>query len=243
MKRSSGATRKRPKFLSLRSQLSPPDDSPAVPSSRLRPLRHYYTRRNRRCSDKHQLPKLSLLHPPCSSLAVESCQAIDDHAALLFSSSDDASATLKDLLNCRDEETCTTVAGTSGEESVSLRCAYGGSGPQLRSAMKSGYNSRDGCKDHEEKWVRFSEVVEKKDEEVSSNYRTAVAAAALAAGGLLSLSLKLDYQEILDTWSDRGSLFICRRIGTEESPQTVPDLFPEFDSFGRVRSRSLLPAK
>lgn len=128
----------------------------------------------------------------------------------LFTSSDDASATLKGILDCGEEETHTTAAaaaaaaGTSGEESVSLRRTYGRSGHKLRSAMKSAYSSRDRGDDHKERRVWFSEVVKKEEEEVSSNYRTATA----ATRGLLSLSLKLDYLQILDTWFDKSSLFI-----------------------------------
>ena len=85
----------------------------------------------------------------------------------------------------------------------------------------------------EERWVCYSEVVEKKElmEEVTSYcYAGAGAAAAVeervfwrgGEGGATSfglLSLKLDHEGILNAWSDKGSLYVAG-----EAPQTVPDL-------------------
>ncbi|CAL1391592.1 unnamed protein product [Linum trigynum] len=45
------------------------------------------------------------------------------------------------------------------------------------------------------------------------------------------VGLKLDYQEILDAWSDKGSLYID---GGEPPPQTVPDLHDSPPSSGSV---------
>ena len=79
--------------------------------------------------------------------------------------------------------------------------------------------------------MSYREVVEKKEqEEVSSNCCYAAADALekmvlQALGGddrnkMMGLvGLKLDHQQILNAWSDKGPLYI-----KEESPQTVPDL-------------------
>lgn len=77
----------------------------------------------------------------------------------------------------------------------------------------------------EEKWVVYSDVVDldqhsestRKDEEVSScpwNKRQQ------------QLSLKLDYDEILNAWSDKGPLYL-----QSQSPQIVPDIHDDFLAF------------
>ncbi|KAK4754864.1 hypothetical protein SAY87_008621 [Trapa incisa] len=120
----------------------------------------------------------------------------------------------------------------------------------VRAAMKSGRGSRDED-DEEEKWVSYNEVVERKPptadqepEEVSSC--TAAAAnskdfcwgpwqlareAERSSQGLLLL-LKLDYDEILNSWSDKGSLFIDDHGGPpplhhHEDAETIPEINSE----------------
>lgn len=83
------------------------------------------------------------------------------------------------------------------------------------------------CKEREaseERWVSYCELVEKKEqEEVSSCYAAAdtlekmVQAQGDCKKGLVGL--KLDYQEIMNVWSDKSSPYI-----KGESPQIVPDL-------------------
>lgn len=111
--------------------------------------------------------------------------------------------------------------GASSEESLCQSLAYAyrtpdsdGASSLAQAALRS--RERDVS---EEKWVVYSEVVEKKkksqeeaaeEEETAKNmdlcYRTQ------------GLSLKLDYEEILNAWSNKGPLYI-----DGESPQTVPD--------------------
>ncbi|KAF2316533.1 hypothetical protein GH714_041874 [Hevea brasiliensis] len=85
------------------------------------------------------------------------------------------------------------------------------------------------CKEREasgERWVSYWEVVEKKEqEEVSSCCAAADTLEKMCTQerkeykkGLVGL--KLDYQGIMNAWSDKGPLY----IKGEESPQTVPDL-------------------
>lgn len=107
----------------------------------------------------------------------------------------------------------------------------------VRTAMRS--RERDMS---EEKWVCYSEVVEKKEvEEVTSSGSASASASASASGcaaddlwfqrrstkGLLAL--KLDYQGILNAWSDKGPLYVHGR-GDLEPPQTVPDLHDDKSS-------------
>lgn len=77
----------------------------------------------------------------------------------------------------------------------------------------------------EEKWVVYSDVVDvdqhsettRKDEEVSSCPRNK------HHQRQQQLSLKLDYDEILNAWSDKGPLYLH-----SESPQIVPDILDDF---------------
>eukprot|EP00262_Sarcandra_glabra_P005179 TRINITY_DN16521_c0_g1_i1.p1 TRINITY_DN16521_c0_g1~~TRINITY_DN16521_c0_g1_i1.p1 ORF type:complete len:290 (-),score=27.23 TRINITY_DN16521_c0_g1_i1:649-1470(-) len=148
----------------------------------------------------HQL-NLFPLHP--ENLFEE--KDVHDHVAYFFDGDDTISeggATLDGLLG-----------GASSEDSPSdsLTYAYGGQDSDGTSSLAKAALRQHKERDlSEEKWVSYSEVVEsKKEEEVTS-----LGSCYPAQGGL---SLKLDYEEILNAWSDKGSLYI------EECPQTVPD--------------------
>lgn len=72
----------------------------------------------------------------------------------------------------------------------------------------------------EEKWVCYSEVVERKvikEEEVTSS--AVDLRPADGGAGIRRVALKLDYEEIINAWSDKGPLYI-----DGESSQIVPDL-------------------
>ncbi|KAG7016222.1 Protein CHLOROPLAST IMPORT APPARATUS 2, partial [Cucurbita argyrosperma subsp. argyrosperma] len=88
--------------------------------------------------------------------------------------------------------------------------------PELvRTAMRS----REREVGAEERWVCYSEVVEKKE----------------ARSTAADVWLKLDYEGILNAWSDKAPLFI-----NGESPQTVPNLHDDpslcSDSLPNVRN-------
>lgn len=112
----------------------------------------------------------------------------------------------------------------------------------------------------EEKWVSYSEVVERKPlpdletEEVSSCSAAANSEdwgpwqlrkeVERSSEGLL---LKLDYDEVLNSWSDKGSLFINGRGGPpplhhHEDAQIVPEINSELlgpdSAIHNVRSSS-----
>ncbi|XP_068657328.1 zinc finger protein CONSTANS-LIKE 16 [Aristolochia californica] len=110
--------------------------------------------------------------------------------------------------------TLTGLLGSSSSEeedreesslSASLTYTYGaqdsdGVSSLARAALR--HRERDTS---EEKWMAYSDVATKGKDGVCCHH---------APG----LSLKLDYQEILNAWSDKGPLYI-----EEESPQIVPD--------------------
>ncbi|KAG9132225.1 hypothetical protein Leryth_017075 [Lithospermum erythrorhizon] len=98
----------------------------------------------------------------------------------------------------------------------------------VRTALRN-YRGRE---ESEERWVSYSELVEKRTyEEVSSCYDFVVNYQKQKRNNINdniinnispksnSLALKLDYNEIMDAWSDRGPLY----IHGESSLQIVPD--------------------
>uniref|UniRef100_A0A5B7BDM9 CCT domain-containing protein n=1 Tax=Davidia involucrata TaxID=16924 RepID=A0A5B7BDM9_DAVIN len=197
---------RKPKFLSLRLQLSPENTQQSGEMA------------TAAATKLHQL-NLFPLHPE-NNLVEDHKDAHDENVEYFFAAADGGGATtLTSLLG---------GAGTSSDEdnmlSPSLTYACRGQdseeGALVRTAMR--HKERDAS---EEKWVCYSEVVERKEhEEVTS------CAADLRYQNQTQhrLSLKLDYQEILNAWSDKGPLYI-----KVESPQTVPDLhddFPPHDS-------------
>ncbi|RYR54569.1 hypothetical protein Ahy_A06g029877 [Arachis hypogaea] len=153
--------------------------------------------------EKQPQPNLFPLHPQ-NTVDDKDMQEENNSVALLFSS--DGGATLNGLLE--DDSTATTSTAMSEEGSFSPAAGVGSDGGWLvRKAMRR----REEEGSEEERWVCYSEVVEKKEtmEEVTSYCGT-------TSFGLLSL--KLDHEGILNAWSDKGSLYIAG-----EAPQTVPD--------------------
>ncbi|KAL7232686.1 hypothetical protein ACSBR2_010655 [Camellia fascicularis] len=182
---------RKPKFLSLRLELTQQSGEMTTPTIS--------------AATRRQL-NLFPLHPETSSVEEK------DTVAYFFDSADCGATTLTTLLGTGSSSEDDTTAVSP----PSLTYAYRGQDSEeegkllVRTALRN--KERDAS---EEKWVCYSEVVERKDEEVTS------CAADLRCGArkMKGLSLKLDYQEILNAWCDKGPLYIQL-----ESPQTVPDL-------------------
>ncbi|CAK7328194.1 unnamed protein product [Dovyalis caffra] len=174
-----------------------------------------------------QLINLFPLHP---ENLVQQYKDMHDHDQVAFlletAGCDDTSTTLQGLLDNTTTTTNTTTTSEDGPLGCHIeidqeRCD---GRPSLleKTAMKC--KTRDLS---EERWVSYWEVVERKEqEEVSSS---SCYGAADTLGKMLQVEdgqkkglvgLKLDYQEILNAWSDKGPLYIAG-----ESPQTVPDIY------------------
>ncbi|PHT91985.1 hypothetical protein T459_07098 [Capsicum annuum] len=111
---------------------------------------------------------------------------------------------------------------SSSEASLTYADTYRGQqGELVRTALRNKEREHS----EEEKWVVYSDVVDvdqhsettRKDEEVSSCPRNK------HHQRQQQLSLKLDYDEILNAWSDKGPLYLH-----SESPQIVPDILDDF---------------
>ncbi|KAB2064643.1 hypothetical protein E1A91_A09G036100v1 [Gossypium mustelinum] len=218
---------RRPKYLSL---LHLEENLPQMP------LTNNNENNNKEIADK-QL-NLFPLHP---ENLVEDRDTQYDNVSLLFDTTEgdgDHAVTLNGLLDSEGSDnyknematattTTTATTVTSEESPLSPSFTYRGYNCEdrtrlslVRAAMK-GKKERD---ESEEKWVVYSEVVEKKEmEEVSSG---GGGDGGYDGGAWWSkkkmkklLALKLDYEEIMNAWSDKGPLYI-----EGESPQIVPHL-------------------
>ncbi|KAI3970358.1 hypothetical protein MKX01_024005 [Papaver californicum] len=98
----------------------------------------------------------------------------------------------------------------------------------LRTALRQKEREMDSSTT-EEKWVFYSEVVEKKEEEDMSTSTCTPDSGKHYQQHLSTqisprLSLKLDYEVIMNAWSDKGSLYIG---GDCSSSQIVPDILDD----------------
>ncbi|XP_031276292.1 zinc finger protein CONSTANS-LIKE 6-like [Pistacia vera] len=226
--------RRKPKYLSLNLKLSP-QKKPQTSK-----------KKTKMTNKLHQQLTLFPLHP--ENLVEDTKDHMHEHdnednnvvASFLFDTATDSSTTLNGLLT-----SSTSEQESPAVSPLSLTFAYGedrcgdSNYGLVRTAMRC--KERDAS---EEKWVSYSEVVENnkivvKEEEVMSSSciddhgrdrdrdrdHDDVDEGAWCMKQVqgqkkkLLLDLKLDYQEILNAWSDKGPLYV-----DGESPQTVPEL-------------------
>lgn len=143
----------------------------------------------------------------------------DTVAAYLFNSATDSTiSSIHDLLPssaAADVDCC----GERNNLSPYDRQEHGSSSSSLlRTAMRKGASEEE--ETTEERWVSYSEVVE----EVMSRSGTPRCCGGDGNDGRPSLALKLDYEQIMEAWSDKGTLYV-----DGEPPQTVPDLHASAD--------------
>nr|VDD33793.1 unnamed protein product [Brassica oleracea] len=144
----------------------------------------------------------------------------DTVAAYLFSSATDSSmSSIQDLL---PSSAVHVDCGGGRNLPPYDRREHGGSSSSslLKTAMRKGASKEE--ETTEERWVSYSEVVE----EVMSRSGTPRCCGGDGKDGRRSLALKLDYEQIMEAWSDKGTLYV-----DGEPPQTVPDLHASADVF------------
>lgn len=198
--RKSRSKTRKPKYLSLVKLELSPENTSDMPSTGTD-------------DRKHQLD-LFPLHP--ENLVDEKDNHEDNNVAYYFSSVDNGgAATLTGLLGAN-----TSCSGCDGEtlSPESLTYAYGGGQDSeeveqlVRTAMRK--QSRD-QESSEEKWV-------------SCCSETKPNVIGVGVGNISEkrrLSLKLDYQEIMDAWSDKGPLIV--NVESSCASQVVPDLLDD----------------
>lgn len=250
---------KKPKYLSLRFQLS---HKASQHCKKTKP-KSDRTVVNNAVVDDQQL-NLFPLHPQ-NDHHEDHDRDEHDEVAFLFSNSG-GSATLNGLLG--SDSTAGTTTGTpttamsSEEDSFSppasvLSYARFDCVDNARSLVRTAMKRKERDDDRRERWVCYSAVVEKqeqtteettsansvasatvkkeKEEQYNSYYYWCNNYSSFHNNGraddrgktttLGALSLKLDYQEILNAWSDKGPWYL-----DGESPQTVPELHDEIFS-------------
>uniref|UniRef100_A0A2P2JX74 Uncharacterized protein n=1 Tax=Rhizophora mucronata TaxID=61149 RepID=A0A2P2JX74_RHIMU len=218
---------RKPKYLSLKLELSPKKKKEANPEEPANNKVPY--------PDKQQLTiNLFPLHPK-NNLALQdrSSDMHNDHVAAAFffqTATEDTSATLQDLLDTTASTTTTTTAATASDQGLlSPSLKYLSRRYDVRAAMRG--KERDTS---EERWVSYCEVVKTEQEEESGSCGGGSGGDGSGCGGddasgnimeghdhgdqKSLVGLKLDYEDILNAWSDKGPLYI-----QGEFPQTVPD--------------------
>ncbi|KAK4367410.1 hypothetical protein RND71_011202 [Anisodus tanguticus] len=216
--------RRKPKFLSLSLELSEkkiqPSDHMVISSSNGSNHDHH--------QDSHQL-NLFPLHR--ENLVDDKDNTVhDENVALFFAGAENNATTLNELLVSSKDEIDSNISTSvpnymtvsSEEASLTVADTYRGQqGALVRTALRN----KEMEHREEEKWVVYSDVVDfdqhsettMNDEEVSSCLKNK------HHQPQQQLSLKLDYEEILNAWSDKGPLYL-----QSESPQIVPDIHDDF---------------
>ncbi|KAL6139513.1 hypothetical protein ACLB2K_057817 [Fragaria x ananassa] len=243
--RKKSSRRKKPKYLSLRSsRLSARNDavSPAAVDDVDSEMTEAATRRG-----QQQQLNLFPLHPELNAAEAADHQS-DDNVALLFES--DGGATLHGLLTSADTATTTTTSTMSSDhDQAESNYGYRGGGGDdiVRTAMRGSGGDRS-----VEKWVCYSELV-KEEVELTATATTSSASTCCSVGDDRKshqdqrLALKLDCEEVLNAWSDKGSLYIKTEDGEPPPPQTVPDLLQDLlfqhlhDSSANIEDLWLVP--
>ncbi|XP_010492239.1 PREDICTED: uncharacterized protein LOC104769672 [Camelina sativa] len=148
----------------------------------------------------------------------------DTVAAYLFNSATDSTiSSIHDLLpsSAAADVDC---GGERNNLSPYDRQDHGSSSSSLlRTAMRKGKSEEEEEETTEERWVSYSEVVE---EVMSRSGTPRCCGGGDGNDGRPSLALKLDYEQIMEAWSDKGTLYV-----DGEPPQTVPDLHASADGY------------
>ncbi|KAM3253308.1 protein CHLOROPLAST IMPORT APPARATUS 2 [Capsicum annuum] len=218
--------RRKPKYLSLSLELSEKKSEPSdhiIVSSSNGSSTHDIPHQ-----DSHQL-NLFPLHP--ENLVDDKDSTVqEENVALFFTGAENSATNLTELLVSSKDEIDSNISTSvpnymtvsSSEASLTYADTYRGQqGELVRTALRNKEREHS----EEEKWVVYSDVVDvdqhsettRKDEEVSSCPRNK------HHQRQQQLSLKLDYDEILNAWSDKGPLYLH-----SESPQIVPDILDDF---------------
>ncbi|KAM3286768.1 protein CHLOROPLAST IMPORT APPARATUS 2 [Capsicum chacoense] len=213
--------RRKPKYLSLSLELSEKKSEPSdyiIVSSSNGSSTH----------DIHHQLNLFPLHP--ENLVDDKDSTVqEENVALFFTGAENSATNLTELLVSSKDEIDSNISTSvpnymtvsSSEASLTYADTYRGQqGELVRTALRNKEREHS----EEEKWVVYSDVVDvdqhsettRKDEEVSSCPRN-------KHHQRQQLSLKLDYDEILNAWSDKGPLYLH-----SESPQIVPDILDDF---------------
>ncbi|CAH2072770.1 unnamed protein product [Thlaspi arvense] len=210
---------KKPKFLSLKLELSTSHEISEIPGttkSKKKSQKNPSKQSNTKGADTAPFKEKKR----AETLGGEKeDEQYDTVAAYLFNSATDSTiSSIDDLLpSSAADVDCTGGRNLSpydpqehGSSSSSL----------LRTAMRKGASEEE--ETTEERWVSYSEVVE----EVMSRSGTPRCCGGDGNDGRPSLALKLDYEQIMEAWSDKGTLYV-----DGEPPQTVPDLHASADVF------------
>ncbi|KAL3644002.1 hypothetical protein CASFOL_011934 [Castilleja foliolosa] len=211
---------KKPKFLSLRLQFPADENKQIKPSG----MRHGADEAEASTMADTTAQQLDLFPFQPENQVEERENNDHENVAFYFSTTDGGATTLTGLLDTSTAAESNSSHTNNNSSRVqylpppspaSLTQAYGDERAALvRNALRS--RDRDSSED---KWVCYSEVV--KEEEVTSS-----AVDPPRPAGIHRVSLKLDYEEIMNAWSNKGPLY----IDAADNSQIVPDINHHFFS-------------
>ncbi|KFK25676.1 hypothetical protein AALP_AA8G144900 [Arabis alpina] len=214
---------KKPKFLSLKLELNTCHETN-------KNLKTKKSKKNKKKNNNKKQSKIkeeetdttSFKEKKKTETTVEDEQYDTVAAAYLFNSATDSTiSSIHDLLPSSAVADDLDCDGGGRNLSPYDRQDHGSSSSSLlRTAMRKGASEEE--ETAEERWVSYSEVVE----EVMSRSGTPRCCGGDGNDGRTSLALKLDYEQIMEAWSDKGTLYV-----DGEPPQTVPDLHASPDGF------------
>ncbi|KAJ4882831.1 CCT motif family protein [Raphanus sativus] len=208
---------KRPKFLSLKLELSTSheiEESPGATKNKKKKKKHKPSKQSKtKGADTTPFEEKKRADTVAGGEKEE--EQYETVAAYLFSSAatDSSMSSINDLLP-------SSAAHVDCSERKDLSPYDRGGSPSsslLKTAMRKGASKEE--ETTEERWVSYSEVVE----EVMSRSGTP---RPDGKDRRRSLALKLDYEQVMEAWSDKGTLYV-----DGEPPQTVPDLHASADVF------------
>ncbi|KAI3713256.1 hypothetical protein L1987_71830 [Smallanthus sonchifolius] len=187
-------------------------------------------------TDQKQLINLFPLHP---ENLVEQYKLDEEHnmACNIFSSCDDvdkAATTLTGILRSDDDDDDNDNDDGNTNNPSPSSVNYADEEVELvRTAMRRNKTEMN----DNEKWVCYSEVVERKEIRGMSSSSSSTTSCYHQHNNhhRSKLALKLDYEKIMKSWVNKGPLYIHGSSGMDApQPQTVPDLhdddffFPSF---------------
>ncbi|CAH8327966.1 unnamed protein product [Eruca vesicaria subsp. sativa] len=212
---------KRPKFLSLKLELSTSHESPKATKSNKKKKKKQKQKPSKQSKTKETDTKPFKDKKRAETIGCEKEEEQYENtvAAYLFSSATDSSmSSIQDLLPSSSTHHVERNLSPYDSHHHEHHGGSSSSSSLLKTAMRKGASKEE--ETTEERWVSYSEVVE----EVMS--RSGTPRPDGKDGRPSSLALKLDYEQIMEAWSDKGTLYV-----DGEPPQTVPDLHASADVF------------
>ncbi|XP_076922025.1 uncharacterized protein LOC143583668 [Bidens hawaiensis] len=222
---------RKPKYLSLRLQLTatmPPPPPPTTENKQLINLFPLHPENLYKDDQEHNMARI-----------FSSCDDVDNAATTLTGilcsddedddhEDDDQTKTTTNTNNpLIDQHPSPSSVNHANEEAELVRTAMRRNKYKTDNINNNNSNIYNDDNTNKEKWVYYSEVVERKNEikgMSSSSSSTTRSSNYPSHHHRSKLVLKLDYEKIMKSWVNKGPLYVRGGDSGLDTPQTVPDL-------------------